>query len=142
MNLDENDSAYRSFMGAFCTIIIFLFLLSFSYTKLITLIEKSDVDIMQAAEDSAIMPDEVFGSGDGLFLAAALTEYNSDPSRIEKPEYGELRIEQYGWGNEDIGMPYGSTPIPNHFCSDEEIGLSKAKDGDSIIYPIDEGLIK
>ena len=46
MKLDGNDSAYRSFMGALCTIIVSVFLLLFSYTKLSTLIEKSDVDIM------------------------------------------------------------------------------------------------
>ena len=58
-----------------------------------TLLEKSDVDIMQAAIDGGIEPNEIFNKDNGLFLAAALTEYNSDPARIERPEYGELLIE-------------------------------------------------
>ena len=46
MKLDGNDPAYRSYMGAFCTIIVTVFLMAFSYTKMSTLIERSDVDIM------------------------------------------------------------------------------------------------
>ena len=93
MELDVNDSAYRSYMGAFCTIVVAFFVLAFTLTKLQTLINRKDVDIMSLAEDSAIDEDEVFSYSNGLFLAAALTEYNTDPRLIEQREYGELLIE-------------------------------------------------
>ena len=80
-------------MGAFCTIVVAFFVLAFTLTKLQTLINRKDVDIMSLAEDSAIDEDEVFSYSNGLFLAAALTEYNTDPRLIEQREYGELLIE-------------------------------------------------
>ena len=43
----------------------------------------------------------------------------------ESPEYGEIIIEHFGWGNEDIGKSYGTHAIPNHFCSEEELGFVK-----------------
>ena len=53
---------------------------------------------------------------------------------LESEEYGELRIEHYGWGNEELGFSYGTTPLENHWCTDEELGLEQGSD--SIIYPI------
>ena len=41
----------------------------------------------------------------------------------ESKEYGELLIEHYGWGNEELNYSYGSHPLPNHFCCDEELGF-------------------
>ena len=60
---------------------------------------------------------------DRFFIAAALA--NSDSSQIltEAPEYGELRIERYGWGNREMGFEDGSTPTENHLCTDEEFGI-------------------
>ena len=45
MRLRENDSVYRSYMGALCSFVIFVFLMTFTVTKLQTLILVSDVDI-------------------------------------------------------------------------------------------------
>ena len=62
--------------------------------------------------------------GDDFFVAAAITNYDLDTDITEKEEYGELKIEHYGWGNAELGYEYGTTVLPNHFCSDEELGLS------------------
>ena len=131
MRLRENDSYYRSFMGALCSLIILLFLLTFSAAKLQTLILVSDVDIFQASKDYALSQRERFSSDDGFFIAAAITEYDKDPDSIEREEFGELVIEQYGWGNENLGYSYGTREIPNHQCSDSELGLSQQPGQDS-----------
>ena len=70
-------------------------------------------------------------------MAAAITEYNNVTESIEREEYGELEIEQYGWGNEDIGYNYGSHKISNHHCSDSELGLSESEHSNdlNIVYP-------
>ena len=128
MKLEGDQSAYRSYMGSFCSFIIFIFLGAFTITKLQTLLLLEEVDIMQASEDYVLAPGERFSYEDGFFIAAAITEYDSNPNPIEKPEYGELYIEHYGWGNEDIGYEYGSTRIPNHPCSDTELPLSEEAD--------------
>ena len=125
-------------MGALCSLVIFIFLMTFSVTKLQTLILVSDVDIIQASEDYALTQTERFSSKDGFFIAAALTKYDKDPEPIEQEEFGELVIEQYGWGNEDLGYEYGSREIPNHQCSNSELGLTEAEDPESpnVVYPI------
>ena len=63
-----------------------------------------------------------FGAADGLFLAAALTEYDGNTESIEDERYGKLIIEQYGWGyNGETASR--STPLETHQCSDIELGL-------------------
>jgi len=67
-------------------------------------------------------------------LAAALTRFDSNTTVTEDKRYGELRIEQYGWGNEELGYGYGTTPIENHFCSDEELGYERTES--TRIFPV------
>lgn len=124
MKLEGNKSAYRSYMGAFCSFIVFIFLAAFTITKLQTLLLIEEVDVMSASEDHVLDPGERFSSEDGFFIAAAITAYDGDPEPDEKPEYGELFIEHYGWGNEEIGFEYGSTRIPNHQCSDSDLSMT------------------
>ena len=71
---------------------------------------------------------------DDFFIAAALTHYDSNTEIVESPEYGEILIEHYGWGNEDVGYSYGSHPLPNHYCSKEELGLERTEN--TRVFPI------
>ena len=61
-----------------------------------------------------------------MFIAAALTEYDSNTERIEVPEkYGELVIEHYGWGYDDGVISNAKRPpIKFHYCSEEELGFT------------------
>ena len=70
----------------------------FIYTEIITLVHKHDVDIMSALEEDAISDDYKFGADNGFFMAAALIEFDSGEKIVEEERYGELVIEQYGWG--------------------------------------------
>ena len=102
MKLDNGIMAQKSFMGSCLTILCFLATLMFTYTKIITLNEKHDVDIMSALVEGAYDYSEKFGAEDGFFVAAALTVYDSNTTVVEEPRYGELIIEHYGWGYEDL----------------------------------------
>lgn len=107
----------------------------FTYTKVITIVEKNDVDIMSALMENAIDHSEKFSYEDGFFVAAALTAYDSNTEVVEEERYGELIIEHYGWGYGD-GISSGSKQIDYHWCSDEELGLVRGPE--TIIYPIFE----
>ena len=85
-------------------------------------------------EDAIEDSEQFTASEDGFFVAAALTDFDSNPEIVELEEYGELLIEQYGWGNSALGYEYGSNPLPNHYCSDEELGFKQGPN--TIIYPI------
>jgi hypothetical protein len=111
-------------MGACLSILFFVLLVIFVGTKISTLYNKHDVDIMSALDESVIDFREKFTSEDGFFLAAGLTEYDTNPEIIEEARYGELILEYYGWGYEDkIGTL--STPLDWHWCSDEELGFNR-----------------
>ena len=59
-----------------------------------------------------------------MFIAAALTKYDSETEPLDDPRYGDLVIEHYGWGYGD-GISSGSTKLENHSCSDLELGLTE-----------------
>ena len=123
---------YRSCMGACLSALIFGITSVFLYSKIMVLYHSSDVTIMMSTQEDALTHDYKFTAEDGLFLAAALTEYDSNTEVIEDPRYGELVIEHYGWGND--GLKAGSSPVDYHFCSDEELGFSPGPNTN--IFPI------
>ena len=137
MKLEDGETTVGSLLGFCLSIITALAVLGFAYTKAQTLFERKEVDIITSIARDHFQDNEEFSSADnGFFLAAALTNYDSNTEVLEKPEYGELLIEHYGWGNADIGYSYGSHPLPNRFCSREEIGLERTEN--TKIYPIYE----
>ena len=88
-------------MGAILTILLVLILSIFTIEKFFTWVNKLDVDIMSSLAEQAIDFNLKFGKDNGFFIAAALTEYDSNPEIIEDAKYGELVIDHYGWGNND-----------------------------------------
>ena len=113
-------------MGAICHLCVIILMLAYSYAKLLVLFEIKDINIIEIERDMYFDDSERFtAEDDELFIAAGLTNYDSNRTVTESPEYGELLIEHFGWGNEDIGKSYGTHAIPNHFCSDEELGFEK-----------------
>lgn len=132
MKIDGSKVFLKSHFGSVLSIVLFLTTMLFIYTKFVTIIEKNDVDIFYSLMENALDYNDRFTSEDGFFMAAALTEYDSNTEVIEDSRYGELIIEHYGWGYADsIGSK--STGIENHWCSDEELGIKKG--ADTLIFP-------
>ena len=139
LRLVDGESSNRvSYMGAFLSAIIFGVTAIFLYSKVMVLIKSSDITIMMNTLEGAFTYDDKFTANEGLFIAAALTEYDSNTEVIEEARYGELVIEHYGWGNGDtIGS--GSKTLDSHYCSDEELGFTPGPN--TSIYPIFESSI-
>ena len=97
----------------------------------------TDVTIIGNSAEGAYTYENTFTADDGLFIAAALTKYDSNTTVVEEKRYGELVIEHYGWGYSG-GLGSKSTPLNTHFCSDAELGLIEDANVDSPIYPIFE----
>ena len=133
MKLDGSERILTSYFGSCLSILTFMTMATFMYTKILSLAMKHEVDIMSALEENRLDFDYKFTPQDGFFVAAALTEYDTEKNIIEEERYGELIIELYGWGYENFGEAK-ATPIDYHPCSDEELGL--AEGSDSWIYPI------
>lgn len=136
----EGGNAYVSYMGAFCSLIFILISLAFLYSKIMVLIEVSGVTLMQNLKVATLtFDDKISAKQHGLFLAAALTPYDSTTEPIYDSRYGELIIEHYGWGN-DGEISVTRRELENHQCSEAELGLSAGTDehgaSSSFAFPI------
>ena len=114
---------YRSYLGAFLTVLTMITTGIFMYSKAMVLYHESDVTIYMSYLEGALTYEDTFSVDDGLFVAAALTEYDSNKEIIEEERYGELIIEHYGWGYSDT-FGNASLDLDFHYCTDEELGYS------------------
>lgn len=105
-------------------------MLSFVYTKVVTWHLKKDVTVMGALISHYYDASDRFNATQGFFMAAGLTNFDSNTTLTEEKRYGELIFEHYGWGSQSSG----SKPLESHFCSDEELGLTDSKT--SLTYPL------
>ena len=141
----EGGNAYVSYMGALCSLIFVLVSLTFLYSKIMVLVEVSGVSITQSVAQGALTYDDKFSAlEDGLFLAAALTPYDSKTEPIYDSRYGDLVIEQYGWGNTG-SLETERRALDHHQCSEEELGLSphdRDNGSESHVYPVFESSYK
>ena len=137
MKIKDGDDKLRSFCGTCLTFLLVAITMVFLYSKAMVLYEGTDVTIIGNNVEGAFTYEDTFTADDGLFIAAALTEYGPGTEIIEKKEYGELVIEQYGWGDSgELGVK--TTPLDMHYCSDAELGLDEDAEADSSTYPIFE----
>ena len=91
---------------------------------------------MGAVIENAFDFTDQFNASHGLFIAAALTLYDSDKEVLEDPKYGKLVIKHYGWGNDDE-LAAANKTLNYHWCSDEELGLVRS-DKTTRMYPVYE----
>ena len=122
-------------MGSILTVISSAIIMMFFYAKLLVILQRHEVDIMTALIENNLTQDDIFGSKDGFFVAAALTMYDSNTEVIEDWRYGELIFSTYGWGYSE-SLAVGRNRLDYHSCSDEELGLIRTKT--SHIYPLQE----
>ena len=95
----------------------------FFATKVLTIFFKHEVDIMSALKENAISQDQKFTAKDGFFVAAGLTKFDNEKENIEDWTYGEIVFSNFGWGYE-TGISAKRTPLDDHPCSDQELGLA------------------
>ena len=98
MKVNDGDDTIRSYCGSLLSMILLAVTLIFLYSKAMVLYKGTDVTIMGNFAEGAYTYENTFTADDGLFIAAALTEYNDETDIIEDIKYGELVIEHYGWG--------------------------------------------
>ena len=128
-------------MGACLSTFSFLVTTVFLYSKVMVQHTESDITVMMNQLDGAISQDFRFTADDhGFFVAAALTEYESNTEVIEEARYGELVFEHYGWGYDENDIAVASSELAHHYCSDEELGFTQGPD--TIIYPIFESSLE
>ena len=134
LRIDQDKEKLESYGGAICSIILTIIVVLFAWTKVLTLQEKQDVDIMSAMVEGELSFEEKFSEKDGFFIAVALTTYDSDEEITEQKEYGELIVEHYGWGYDEDTIGTGGGILEYDYCTEEELGLVKGPNNRA--YPI------
>ena len=92
MKIDGRYSALSTWMGALCTLLIFIIIGLNTYLKVVTLLSRKDVNIVQVLHANYHSEEFEFGYEDGFNVAFALTKYDNEVERILDPSYGELKI--------------------------------------------------
>ena len=72
MKLHDGKSAAPTWMGAICSIMLLLIVISYTYQKVDILINKKDVAILSSLYDSYFDSSDQFSSEQGFNLAVAL----------------------------------------------------------------------
>ena len=78
MKLDQGKSVLKSLGGAICSIILFATILGFTLQKVKILMNRNDTDILSTKLDLHYANDEIFSYSNGLNIAVAFSEYNSE----------------------------------------------------------------
>ena len=90
----------------------------FTTSSVLTWYRLEEVNIFQALSENKVDFTETFGPEQGFYVAAALTEYDTNTEIIEEAKYGELIIEFNGWGYSDELGDNKKSPLSYHPCSD------------------------
>ena len=78
MNLDRGEPDIKSYMGSFCSILLFAIVLIYAYQKTEILIDKKNINIIQRVNENALDSDFHFTYRNGFNVAAGLTKYNNN----------------------------------------------------------------
>ena len=79
-------------MGALCTLLIFIIIGLYAYLKVVTLLARKDVNIVQVLHSNYHSEKFEFGYEDGFNIAFAFTKFDNEVERILDPSYGELQM--------------------------------------------------
>lgn len=129
MKLDDRESSSRSWFGAFCSLIIFILVVTFTYIKFDTLMTRKDVDILSTISDYHFNEMDRFGYENGFNVAVAFTDYSHDTEWQLDPTYGTLTINSYSWYEQEDDYDINRVPLDTHNCTREELGLTEGREG-------------
>ena len=135
LKLTKDKDNMGTYMGTLLTGMMYLITMIFLYSKAMVLYKETDITVTRNDSEGFFSYEDKFSNDDGLFIAAAITEYDSETENIEDKTIGELTVNHYGWGYEgELGSR--KQQLETHPCSDGELGL--VTDDKSQVFPIFE----
>ena len=123
--MDAGVGQIKTKMCASCTLIWVIIILVYAMQKIDTLIGKKEVSILSSKKELYFSETDRFTFGHGLNFAVGYTGFDSEINWSLDPRYGEIVVNSYSWGYDDVdGKPYTKrVPIQTHNCTREELGL-------------------
>ena len=104
--LPDNQSLYRSFLGAMLSIMTILLLSSYALWKLANLINRKDYTVRMYDQENFYDIKESFGPEDGFMLAAGLTAYDGNQEDITDLSIGRLRFIKKSFSYSEKGIQF------------------------------------
>ena len=128
MRIDEGREVLPSKMGALCSILLLVILITFASYKIYILQARKSIDIIQAVKENHFDHTYVFGPEQGLNIAAAVFD-PTDESTFEMidPSYGRMRFSLESWSRSDDEKAFiDYTEIKSKQCTTEEAVTSES----------------
>ena len=126
MKLEEGITSVPSKMGTFCSLLLMMTVLTFTYYKVDVLLGRKDVDVLSAVAENYFDSSDSFSGKQGLNVAVSLFNAQNSQFTVElDPSYGRIRFQILEWGTTKSGKQFRSNKeIDSHICSLEELGLT------------------
>ena len=103
MKLDKENSTLNTSFGSVLTIVAYLTIFMYAYLKADVWLQKKDIDIMSSKMIDHLSNDYNITNKEGLNLAIAFTEFDTETEPILDESYGELVFYAYRWGVDEKG---------------------------------------
>ena len=92
--------------GAIISIILWVLIIIYSLVNFITLVERSEYQLIQELYEFKFDQTFQFGEDDGFAVAAAITNFDGSELDIEDATYGVLKFVRKSWGTELNGTTF------------------------------------
>ena len=126
MKIDDGKDALPSKLGALCSFLFFLAMVSYTSYKLYILEGKKNIDIVQAVKVNHYDNNYTFGAEQGLNVAVAV--FNPFfPATLQQidPTFGRIRFQRVEWEANSLGSATITfNELESHVCSSEELGIT------------------
>ena len=87
-------------------------MLVFTVTKWQVLTQRDNIDVLSFKQEAWFIDSDTFSyTENNFFVAAAITEYDTNTESIEDESYGTLALELHGWGSEEGVIGYNTDKV-------------------------------
>ena len=137
LRLEEGRETLRSRVGALCSVMLIILLISYAGYKVSVLEGKKSIDILQAVRENHFDDTHEFTNQQGLNIAAMVVNpFNPATHQLIDPSFGRIKFSRSHWRvNEQGKFQLDFTELESHVCTSEELGLSGSN---SAFWPINE----
>lgn len=135
--LPDHKEQYRTFLGAFLTILTLMMTIFFGSYKSFVLFSLADYKIMEINSHYFYPASREMGLDQGFKISAAITAFDGSSEIIEDPEIGKLEFYIKHWGDTIYGPTFDFYRLPTKICEPErDFNDLEGTNKDADFYPV------
>ena len=104
MLIDEGRDALPSKIGALCSLLLLVVMVTYTGYKIYILEGRKSIDIISAVKENYFNNENKFGAQQGLNVAVAVfNEFEESTQELIDPTYGKIRFSKFSWSKNEDG---------------------------------------